>query len=122
MLLDRDADVNAQGGYYGNALQAASHQGHEKVVQILREAQGNLSGAFQVTVQPREDMMSVHHVTAGARSRQLFGQMSDASLKLLAKNHAQSRADVLKDTEQDGDNAQNRADLDELPSDIAAWS
>ena len=28
-------DVNAQGGEYGNALQAASARGHEKVVQIL---------------------------------------------------------------------------------------
>jgi hypothetical protein len=29
------ADVNAQGGFYGNALQAASHGGHEKVVELL---------------------------------------------------------------------------------------
>ena len=29
------ADVNAQGGYHGNALQAASSRGHEKVVQML---------------------------------------------------------------------------------------
>jgi hypothetical protein len=35
LLLDNKADVNAQGGYYGNALQAASIRGHEKVVQIL---------------------------------------------------------------------------------------
>ncbi|KAI2603684.1 ankyrin repeat-containing domain protein [Hypoxylon sp. NC1633] len=35
MLLDHGADVNAQGGDYGNALQAASVQGHGKVVQIL---------------------------------------------------------------------------------------
>jgi hypothetical protein len=34
-LLDRGADVNAQGGRYGNALQAASSDGHEKVVQLL---------------------------------------------------------------------------------------
>src|SRR5271155_2404934 len=27
--------VNAQGGYYGNALQAASYRGHEQVVQML---------------------------------------------------------------------------------------
>ena len=30
-------DVNAQGGYYGNALQAASEEGHDKVVQMLLE-------------------------------------------------------------------------------------
>ena len=27
--------INTQGGYYGNALQAASYRGHDKVVQIL---------------------------------------------------------------------------------------
>ena len=26
MLLEKGADVNAQGGYYGNALQAASYE------------------------------------------------------------------------------------------------
>jgi ankyrin repeat protein len=35
MLLDKGADVNAQGGYYGNALQAASERGHEQVVKML---------------------------------------------------------------------------------------
>jgi ankyrin repeat protein len=36
-LLDRGADVNAQGGKYGNALQAASWREDEKMVQILVE-------------------------------------------------------------------------------------
>ena len=35
MLLDKGADVNAQGRGYSNALQAASLGGYEKVVQIL---------------------------------------------------------------------------------------
>jgi hypothetical protein len=35
VTLDKDADVNAQGGIYGNALLAASEGGHEKVVQLL---------------------------------------------------------------------------------------
>jgi len=34
-LLNRNADVNAQGGYHGNALKAASYGGHEKVVELL---------------------------------------------------------------------------------------
>jgi hypothetical protein len=38
MLMDAEADVNAQGGHFGNALQAASAEGHEKVVQMLRAA------------------------------------------------------------------------------------
>lgn len=35
LLLDEGADVHAQGGRYGNALQAASAQGHKDIVQIL---------------------------------------------------------------------------------------
>ena len=36
LLLDKGADVNAQGGYYyANALQAASDRGHEAVVRLL---------------------------------------------------------------------------------------
>ncbi len=38
MLLDVGADVKAEGGKYGNALQAASKYGHEKVVQMLLDA------------------------------------------------------------------------------------
>ncbi|KAH7146066.1 hypothetical protein EDB81DRAFT_759375 [Dactylonectria macrodidyma] len=34
LLIDKNADVNARGGRYGNALQAASVGGHEKIVQL----------------------------------------------------------------------------------------
>jgi ankyrin repeat protein len=37
ILLKEGADVNAQGGYYGNALQAASAGGHEAIVKLLLE-------------------------------------------------------------------------------------
>jgi hypothetical protein len=37
MLIEAGADVNAQGGHYGNALQAASWDGQEKVVSMLIE-------------------------------------------------------------------------------------
>ncbi|KAK0701084.1 Pfs, NACHT and ankyrin domain protein, partial [Lasiosphaeria miniovina] len=49
-LLEKGADVNAQGGFYGNALQAAFSRGHDKIVQMLLEkgadvnAQGGLYG------------------------------------------------------------------------------
>ncbi|KAI1085934.1 ankyrin repeat-containing domain protein [Rostrohypoxylon terebratum] len=45
-LLEEGANVNAQGGLYGNALQAASFRGHEKIVQILLEkgAHVNIQG------------------------------------------------------------------------------
>ncbi|KAH8728164.1 ankyrin repeat domain-containing protein [Phaeosphaeriaceae sp. PMI808] len=35
LLLDKGADVDAQGGGYGNALQAASSKGHEQIVKLL---------------------------------------------------------------------------------------
>ncbi|KIJ94633.1 hypothetical protein K443DRAFT_641295, partial [Laccaria amethystina LaAM-08-1] len=36
-LLENGADVNAQGGLYGNALQVASSKGHEAIVKLLIE-------------------------------------------------------------------------------------
>ncbi|KAF1963965.1 hypothetical protein BU23DRAFT_376242, partial [Bimuria novae-zelandiae CBS 107.79] len=35
LLLNKGADVNAQGGEYGNALQAASERDHEAIVKLL---------------------------------------------------------------------------------------
>jgi len=34
-LLEKGANVNAQGGYYGNALQVASYEDHVQIVQRL---------------------------------------------------------------------------------------
>ncbi|KAI0165308.1 hypothetical protein GGR52DRAFT_558281 [Hypoxylon sp. FL1284] len=36
-LINKNADVNAQGGQYGNALQAASYEGHLEIVKFLVE-------------------------------------------------------------------------------------
>jgi ankyrin repeat protein len=47
-LLSQGADVNAQGGVYGNALQAASAEGHDQVVQRL------LNGGADVNAQGGE--------------------------------------------------------------------
>jgi len=35
ILIGKDADVNAQGGHFGSALQAASTVGHEQIVKLL---------------------------------------------------------------------------------------
>ncbi|KAH8621148.1 hypothetical protein IG631_24202 [Alternaria alternata] len=43
MLLDAGADVSAQGGGHGNALQAASIWGHEQVVKMLLDAGTDIS-------------------------------------------------------------------------------
>ena len=50
LLLEKGADINAQGGQYVNALQAALFHGHEVIVKLLLEkgadvnAQGGLYG------------------------------------------------------------------------------
>ncbi|TKW49940.1 hypothetical protein CTA1_10836 [Colletotrichum tanaceti] len=41
-LLHQGADVNAQGGYYGNSLQAATIGGHQDIVQLLLDAEADL--------------------------------------------------------------------------------
>jgi len=48
LLLDKGADVNTQGGFYGNALQAASARGREQVVKLLLDkgADVNVQGGF----------------------------------------------------------------------------
>jgi ankyrin repeat protein len=48
LQLDKDADVNAQGGYCGNALQAASVGGHKQVVKMLlnKDADINAQGGY----------------------------------------------------------------------------
>ncbi|KAJ5365328.1 NACHT nucleoside triphosphatase [Penicillium concentricum] len=47
-LIDKGADVNAQGGYYGNALQAASQRGHQEIVNLLlnNAADVNAQGGY----------------------------------------------------------------------------
>ena len=35
LLLNKGADINAQGGYYDSALQIASFQGNEAVIRLL---------------------------------------------------------------------------------------
>ncbi|KAK3174277.1 hypothetical protein OEA41_001521 [Lepraria neglecta] len=42
-FLNEGADVNAQGGDYGNALQAASYRGHDRVVQILLDKRADIN-------------------------------------------------------------------------------
>jgi hypothetical protein len=48
LISESDTDINAQGGYYGNALQAASVRGHEQVVKLLLDkgAEINAQGGY----------------------------------------------------------------------------
>lgn len=48
MLLEKGADVNAQGGKYGNALQTASAEGEQEIIRLLLEkgADVNAQGGY----------------------------------------------------------------------------
>jgi ankyrin repeat protein len=43
LLLEKNADVNAQSGEYGNALGAASYRGHKQVVKMLLEKHSDVN-------------------------------------------------------------------------------
>ncbi|EED11950.1 ankyrin repeat-containing protein, putative [Talaromyces stipitatus ATCC 10500] len=43
LLLEKGADVNAQGGYYGNALNAAAEGGYLEIVQLLLEKEADVN-------------------------------------------------------------------------------
>jgi len=43
LLVDLGADVNAQGGFYGNALLAAASRDHEAVVRLLVDLGANVN-------------------------------------------------------------------------------
>ncbi|KAF8239489.1 ankyrin, partial [Tricholoma matsutake] len=47
-LIEKGADVNAQGGRYGNALHAATWNGNQEIVKLLMEkgANVNAQGGF----------------------------------------------------------------------------
>ncbi|KAL9134056.1 MAG: hypothetical protein Q9175_004768 [Cornicularia normoerica] len=62
MLIERSMDVNAQGGRYGNTLQAASYRGHIDIVRLLLDnganvnAQGGRYGNALQTASDCEDI------------------------------------------------------------------
>jgi hypothetical protein len=58
-LLDRGAEVNAQGGYYGNALQAASWGRHEQVVKMLLNAGAHQPQADHLVSRPASSFSTI---------------------------------------------------------------
>jgi ankyrin repeat protein len=41
--LDKGADVNAQGGYYGNALYTTSLRGDQEIVNLLLDKEADIN-------------------------------------------------------------------------------
>jgi ankyrin repeat protein len=84
-ILHTGADVNAQGGEYGNALQAALYRGHVKVVQILVDAGaevnvqgGEYGSALQATSFRGHEKVAQVLVNAGADVNAQGGEYSSA--------------------------------------------
>jgi hypothetical protein len=53
LLHEKNADVNAQGGEYGNALQAPSYGGHDQVVNLLH-AKNQMTADGMTKILPRK--------------------------------------------------------------------
>ncbi|RMZ80134.1 hypothetical protein DV736_g6675, partial [Chaetothyriales sp. CBS 134916] len=84
-ILSTGADINAQGGYYGNALQAASWRGHEKVVQMLIDAgadvnaqRGKYGNALQAASEGGYEKMVQMLMDAGADVNAQGGKYGNA--------------------------------------------
>jgi hypothetical protein len=96
MLLEKGADVNAQGGHYGNALQAASARGHDQIVQRLLEkgadvnAQGGDYGnALQAASAWGHDQIVQRLLEKGADVNAQGGPYGNALQAASARNHDQ---------------------------------
>ncbi len=95
-FLYEGADVNAQGGEYGNALQAASSRGHDQVVQILLEkgvdinAQGDYYGnALQVASFRGHTQVVQMLLEKGAKVNAQCGFYSNALQAASSEGHSQ---------------------------------
>jgi hypothetical protein len=51
--------VNAEGRYYGNALQAASYNGHKEVVHMLLDRDADANALESITIR-----FKLHHIGA----------------------------------------------------------
>jgi hypothetical protein len=95
-LLDRGADVNARGGRYGNALQAASFNGHDQVVERLLtggadvNAQGGLyDNALQAASIKGHDQVVERLLTGGADVNAQGGHYDNALQAASINGHDQ---------------------------------
>ncbi|PZD29497.1 vegetative incompatibility protein HET-E-1 [Pyrenophora tritici-repentis] len=95
-LLDKGADVNAQGGRFGNALQAASYGGYEQVVKALLDngadvnAQGgDYNNALQAASVRGHEQVVKRLLDAGADVNAQGEEYSNALYAASARGHEQ---------------------------------
>ena len=67
-LLSQGADVNTQGGHYGNALQAASLGGHDQIIELLLNKGADVS--HQVMHPVEVDLVGLVALTTTTKVRQ----------------------------------------------------
>lgn len=94
ILLNNRADVNAQSGYYGNALQAATARRHEHMVTVLLESGANIDaeGGFYGTALQAALSSDIEPVRS-ARS-----ECSSASVQMNQRVPQQSRDNDMGET------------------------
>ncbi|SLM37434.1 ankyrin repeat domain containing protein [Lasallia pustulata] len=99
MLLDKGADVNAQGGMYGNALRAASEEGHDQVMRMLLDkgadvnAQGGVYGnALQAASERGYDQVVRMLLDKGADTK---GRMSTLKVESMVTLCRQRQKEVM---------------------------
>ncbi|GAB7353871.1 hypothetical protein MBLNU459_g4229t2 [Dothideomycetes sp. NU459] len=93
-LLDNGEDANAQGGRYGNALQAASMNGHKQVVKQLLAAGaevnaqgGDYDNALLAASARGHPQVVKQLLTAGAKVNAQGGDYNNALQAALARGH-----------------------------------
>ncbi|CAN9091685.1 unnamed protein product [Alternaria alternata] len=95
-LLDKGAEVNAQGGHYGNALQAASARGHEQIVKTLLDAGadvnaqgGHYGNALQAASEGGHEVILEMLLNHGAEVNAQGGRYGNALQAASARGHEQ---------------------------------
>ena len=103
LLLETGADVNAQGGYYGNALQVASYGGHEAIAALLLEkgadvnAQGGWYGnALQAASAKGHEAIVALLLEKGADVNAQGGEHNKALEAALRRDHEGNVALLLE--------------------------
>ena len=94
LLVEKGVDMNAQGGYFGNALQAASYYGYEVIVKLLLEkgadvnAQGgHYSNALQAASFGGHEVIVKLLLDKGADVNTQGGEYGNALQAALSQGH-----------------------------------
>jgi ankyrin repeat protein len=102
LLLDKGAEVNAQGGDYGNALQAASIGSYEQIVRTLLNAGaevnaqgGDYGNALQAASIGGYEQIVRTLLDAGAEVNAQGGEYGNALQAALARGHEQTVKTLL---------------------------